>query len=177
MGINYFGNISQEELAQELIKYPELYSSQTNALQKSASLKILNPEIDLESSLNKLNKANQIANKGRIFIFDYEDGYLNQQSTLGYYGQIFQFYKLIGEKMIGIQELNNHYPDFDESVKRLKSKNIEELFTGKIPEKGYFGLKSKWFDEDKDGYWLKKVTDIKNFKEEGIQIIDLGVLK
>ena len=177
MGINYFKDIGKEKLAQILGNYPEQYDLQKRALEESSHLGFLNSEIDIESSLKKLNLAHIIASKGRTFIFEYESGFLNKIGEVE--EVIYQVYTSIGDKMI---EDENNYCNFgfDKTLKRLKFKKITNAFTGTISEKGYLGLEREWFDmfDDKDGNWLRKIDDftINRFRKKGIEIINLGVL-
>lgn len=178
MGINYFKDIGEEKLAQILGKYPKQYDLQKRALEESSHLGFLNPEIDIESSLKKLNSANIIANKGRTFIFEYESGFLNKVGEAE--EAMYQFYTLIENEMI---ENENNYRNFGfaKTLKRLKSKKITNAFTGMISEKGYFGLEGEWFDvfDDKDGNWLRQIDGftIDRFRKKGIEVINLGVLE
>jgi hypothetical protein len=75
-----------------------------------------------------------------MFIFKSEDSFFN---FLKKNKEIYRIYKLIGNKMIGLKDINFFNPGFDMIINNLKFKKINKIFTGAIFPKSYFELESK----------------------------------
>jgi len=174
--INYFKDIKEKKLAQILAGHPEQYDLQKSALEKGSRLGFLNSGINLESSLKRLNQSNLIASNGRLFLFEYESGFLNRVEEAN--ETFYQIYKLVGNKMVWLEE-NWSDLGFGDISEIFNSKKITQVFTGDLPEGGYLGLEGESFDEEGDGYWLRQVDEeiIDCFREKGVEIINLGVLE
>lgn len=169
--INYFGNTSPESLAKELIKYPELYTLHSGMFRRGSELEIVSSDINIKSSLRTLDKANKIASSGRVFGFEFESACLESEC--------FCLYKLIDNELVDFGDTLMREADLGYVLGVLKHEKIKQLFTGRISNRGYCGIKHT--PRDEDGYWsnhnpLGEIS-IDRIEKSDVEVVDLGDLR
>jgi hypothetical protein len=166
---------SAEDLAKQFAENKELYSKLTFSLDYLKDK--LNKKINLESTIEKIEKANKLVNEGKYFLFSVYDSWGERVYNNGYGFGLFQ---LINGEMIELTSSAQGPPSSRDIISYLKENKINKIYN---PAKEIVGdyKGAEGYDQDDDGDCFKMSSlkfspEILEFKKKGIEIIGLEYL-
>lgn len=165
-------NCSAEELAKEFAENEKLYENFYGCLSRLEGR--MNPKINLEKTLEKVNAARNLCSEGRYFLFSVEDDYSKRGIGSGYG---FELYKLVSGEMIEVIKTDQSVPQSEEIIKFLSGEGADKVYNPIFELAGkYSGAEG--YDKDQDGDFkhinpLSSSDDLSEFLDAGIEIVGI----
>lgn len=160
---------NDKKLAVRLAESPNLYRAGIDFLKGCRGA--FKPEIEsvIESTLKKLDRANQIARESDYFLFSVYDSWAEEQHR-NCHG--FELYQHVEGKLVTRIGLSGDGPaDLDEMVEKLKEHNISHVYTLRFFPKIYGGVRQRR-NHGKDYVTCQGLSEeeCQQFEEKGITI-------